>query len=114
MARVTIRLRLIGIEMRTLLEVYEKASRRESEYQQEVKLAARDGNRRAAEFRQRLDDAREAMKETEQRLVKLEVERGKLLRRLGKKDADDTPVLSALLERLTAIEKRLEKLERRR
>jgi hypothetical protein len=117
-AQATVRLRLNVVETVMLLERYEKLLQREIDLQESVKACNKSGDPRLPEYEDALKDAQEALEATKKKLFDLEMEKVKLMERLGKKESGDVSpeqidkinrTLEKILERLTSIEKRLEK-----
>jgi hypothetical protein len=123
-ARCRVRLRLVDIEMRKRLQSYEAQLEYELSLTDSIRaLANNPKDRRGPEYERALRETQVSLKETEEKLVALEKERIRLLGRLGRseRDAPDPlglnkvpPTLETVVERLTEIEKRLERLEHRR
>ena len=118
-----VRLKLNGIETAQLLEHHEWLSKRELSLQDSVRACIKAGSNRLPEYQQSLKETRDDLDATKQKLVALEVEKRKLTAQLGKADLPDTmsdpleranQTLAKILERLSSIDKRLEKLERLR
>jgi len=117
-SRATVRLKLNVIETGKLLERYEKLLQREMDLQENVKACNKSGDPRLPQYQDALKDAQEALEPTKKKLFDLDMEKAKLMERLGKKDSGDASpeqidkmnrTLEKILERLTGIEKRLEK-----
>jgi hypothetical protein len=114
----TVRLKLNGIETATLLVRYEKLLQRELEVEENVKACNKVGDLRLREYEDALKDAQEGLEATKKKLLDLELERSRLMERLGKKESGDASAeqidkmnrtLEKILERLISIEKQLEK-----
>jgi hypothetical protein len=117
-SQATVRLKLNVIESAKLLERYEKLLQREIDLQENVKACNKSGDPRLPEYEDALKDAQEALETTKKKLLDLEMEKARLIERLGKKDSGDASseqieklnrTLEKILERLTGIEKRLER-----
>ena len=118
-----IRLKLNAIESSTLLEHYETIAKRELGLHDSVRACLKSGDNRLPQYQQALQESQDDLDTTKKKLVALEAEKKKLITQLGAKD-----LLTALIERvertdrnlikivdrLNALEKRLEKLERDR
>lgn len=122
-AEAEVRLRLIGIESAQLLDQYGVVYKRELNLQDSVRACARTGDPRLAEYQQVLKDAQADLEKVKKGLVSLELERAKLLDRLGRKAAPEgaaepleraNRTLEKILDRLGGLDKRLEKIERQR
>jgi hypothetical protein len=116
-----VRLRLNAIESAKLQEHYERLVKRELELEDGVRACRKSGDGRLPEYLQALQEAQGDLEKTKKKLVALESERDKVLRRLATKNrqvASPEParqadrILEKILERLDSIEKRLQKLER--
>jgi hypothetical protein len=117
-SQATVRLKLNGIETAKLLERYEKFLQREMDLQENVKACNKSGDPRLPQYEDALKDAQEALEPTKKKLFDLEMEKAKLVERLGKKESGDASaeqidkmnrILEKILERLSSIEKRLER-----
>lgn len=122
-AQATVQLKLNGIETARLMERYEKLFQREIDLTDTVRACARTGDERLAGYENTRKDVQADLKETKSRLLDLELEKPKLLERLGKKESSDPPaeaiqrtnqLLEKIVDRLISIEKRLEKMERQK
>jgi hypothetical protein len=120
-AEVQVRLRLNAIESAALLERYEMLIKQELSLQDSLRACIKSGDDRVHQYGQALQDAQSDLEKAKKTLITLELDRARLLERLGKKNAADaTPAaphsvsdaLDRILMRLSSIEKRLEKLER--
>ena len=116
-----ISLRLNAIQTAKLLEAYEKYVQQEQELQLDLRVAD-PMDPRLTEYRKRIDIVATKLDTIKNKLITLETEKAKLIKRLPKeKLADEAPgsaaranlLLEKILERLGSIEKRLEKMERR-
>ncbi len=117
-SQATVRLKLNVVETGKLLARYEKLLQREMDLQENVDACNKSGDPRLPQYEDALKDAQEALETTKKKLLDLEVEKAKLIERLGKKESSDASpeqidkmnrTLERILERLTSIEKRLEK-----
>jgi chromosome segregation ATPase len=119
-SEMTVRFRLNGIEAATYYEEYRQAVKRERGLQENVRACIQSGDNRLPEYKQALQNTQDDLAKLKKKLAALESEKTKLVRALGKKRADELSLeakdrtLDKILERLTAIDKRLEKIERRR
>jgi hypothetical protein len=118
-----VRLRLNAAEAAQLLQHYEGLVKRELGLQESVRACTKSGDARLPQYQQALQEVQDDVKTTKERLVRLESEREKLVERLGPKSREEVALelvertshtLEKILERLSGIEKRLEKLERQR
>jgi hypothetical protein len=122
-ARMSVRLRLIDIEARRLLDSYDRNFSRQISLKESIaRLQGNVANNRLGQYQQAIKEAQQSLEETKQKLEELEEERGRLLGRLGRKATPDTAeagervqrTLDRILERLTSLEERVGRLERRR
>jgi hypothetical protein len=122
-AEMAVRLKLNAIETSKLLEHYETLVKRELGLQDNVRACIKSGDNRVPQYQQALQEAQDDLDATRKKLVALEVEKRKLTAQLGRKDLPDhateplaraNQALAKILERLTDIEKRLEKIERQK
>src|SRR5712691_7597730 len=88
-SRATVRLKLNGIETAKLLARYEKLLQREMDLQENVDACNKSGDPRLPQYEDALKDAQEALETTKKKLLDLEVEKAKLIERLGKKESSD-------------------------
>lgn len=118
-----VELRLNDAQTTHLMEHYEMLVKRESNLQGSVRACVKSGDPRLAEYQQALQEAQDDLKATKKKLVQLESDRAKLVKRLktktgggaGLESSERThQLLEKILDRLSAIEKRLEKLERQK
>jgi hypothetical protein len=86
-------------------------------------LRVKSGDPRLPQYQQALQEAQDDLKTTKKKLVQLESERAKLATRLESKIGEGAglesekrthQLLEKILDRLSSIEKRLEKLERQK
>jgi hypothetical protein len=126
-AEATTRLKLIDIEARIALDGYERGVKHVLDLRENVRALLRiqatpQNQQRLADAQLALQDTEQDVKEAREKLVRLELERTRLLHRLGRKGgAEAVPTLAdrlqrsldQILERVASIEKRLERLERR-
>jgi hypothetical protein len=127
-AKLTVRLRTIEIESRHFFRAYEAAMLREMQSReflreserQAVLVPNQQANEQLAKAAKAHKDRLADLEMIRQRLEELELERIKLLVRLGKKDTDPPPadpaepMLEKILDVLIKMEKRLEQLQLRR
>jgi len=123
LSEMKVRLRLNAIETAQFLEHFGALVKRELGLQDSVRACMKSGDPRLPQYQQALQEAQDDLAKTKKRLTTLESERAKLVERLGTKNTGDVPLesieranrtLDKILERLSSIEKRLEKLERRK
>jgi hypothetical protein len=116
-----VRLRLNAIETAKLQEHYQGLVQRELELQDSVRACRKSGDGRLPEYLEALQETQGDLEKTRKKLVALESEREKVLRRLaaqsGPGASPEPPpkadrILEKILERLGGIEKRLQRLER--
>jgi hypothetical protein len=121
LADLQVRLRLNAIESAAVLERYQTLVKRELSLQDNLRACIKSGDDRVHQYGQALQETQNDLEKGKKTLIALELERARLLERLGKKNgADATPAalhsvvgaLDEILMRLGGIEKRLEKLER--
>jgi hypothetical protein len=122
-AEMKVRLKLNVIESCKLLEHYGSLLDRVLALQHSIRACVKSGDERLAQYEQALTEAQADLERTKKRLIVLESEKAKLVERLGLKNAGDgspehlegvNRMLDRILDRLAGIEKRLEKLERRK
>jgi acyl-CoA reductase-like NAD-dependent aldehyde dehydrogenase len=125
-AQINVRLRLLEIDVQKAMAAYKADLSSVEHFQaavQRVAAAQVDPRGPTLEQTQRaLHAAEQRLKANQGKLVELEVEKAQLLRRLGTKESmeplDATEklqrTLEKILEQVTNIDKRLEKLERRK
>jgi hypothetical protein len=83
-----------------------------------VRACEKSGEPRLPQYQEALRETQADLETTKRRMVELEAERLKLIRTLGKApdttSQDTERILNKILDRLIAIEKRLEKMDLRR
>jgi chromosome segregation ATPase len=113
-AEATVRVKLNRIETGKLLDRYAVLIQREKDLQDSIRSA--EG--RQQEYKEALGRVRDDLGTTKRKLVGLEVEKARLIEQFGKMESGDASTepndrmnrtLEKILERLTAIEKHLEK-----
>jgi hypothetical protein len=119
---IRVSLRLNAIQTAKVLDQYEKLAQREIQLPDGIRAAARSGDTRLPELQQALAEVQADILTAKKKLIELESEKAKLVKRLKKINvADETPapaetanrLLEKILDRLVSIEKRLEKIERK-
>jgi septal ring factor EnvC (AmiA/AmiB activator) len=117
-AQAIVRLKLNKIETAKLLNRYAFLIQREMDLQGSVKACVKSADTRLQEYKDALTQAQDDLETTKKKLVDLEVEKAKLIEQFGKPESADASAenidrlnrnLEKILERLTTIEKRLEK-----
>jgi hypothetical protein len=119
-SQASVRWKLNRIETAKLLERYENLLQREMILRDDVKIYTKSGNNHPLlqQSEDRLEQVQENLETTKKKLVDLEMEKTKLIEHFGKPEPGDgsaehidplNRTLEKILERLTAIEKRLDK-----
>jgi hypothetical protein len=120
-AEMKVRLRLNAIESSLLTEHYGYLFKREIELRDSVRAGLKSGDERLPDYQRALADTQSDLAQTKKKLITLEAETAKFIERLGPKHVAAEPtehtarlsrILEQLLDRLIAVEKRLQKLER--
>ena len=119
LSEVRVCLRLNAIETAILTAHYEALVKRELGLQDAVRACVRSGDERLEQYQQSLQEARADLEHARKKLVALEFEKDKLIKRLGPQNhgpaaPDLHRTLEKLLERLGSIDKLLEKIERQK
>jgi hypothetical protein len=116
-----VRVRLINIETAILMDDYAIHLKREIDLRDSVRASKRNGDERLPDYQKALDDTRSDLDQTRKRLLTLETDKAALIERLGPKYVVEEPseqsiriqrALEQILDRLTTLERRLQKLER--
>lgn len=122
-AEMKVRLKLNAIEGAILLDYYGVFVKRELDLRDSVRASIKSGVERLPEYQKALEEVRADLEVTKKRLITIESEKAKLIEKLGPKNVAEestenaariSRILEQLLDRLTIVEKRLQKLERDR
>jgi hypothetical protein len=113
-----VRLRLNAVEAAVQLAHYEALVKRELRLKDSVRACEKSGDVRLPEYKQALKETQSDLDTARKRMAELDSEKQKLTRARGKKQEpapqETDRILEQILDRLTAIEKRLEKIEKQK
>jgi len=114
---IEVTVKTLALEIRKLADLYEKGIDRRFQLKEILRAVARAPKENRSPYQQAVLDQEQTLKEIKEKWVAIELQRAKLLSRLGKKDGEAAPestekmhsTLEKILERLITVEKHLEK-----